>query len=86
MKLSKAKLQEIIKEELEGSGEAGTSGGYKVVLELAAQNRFSPAFTPIRFFIKNAAEVSSPKPDILIIDNIEIDLQDRLKVEKIEKV
>ena len=79
MKLTKAKLQEIIKEELEGSGEAGTSGGYKVLLDLAGEYEDS-------IFIKNAAEVSSPEPDILIIDNIEIDLKWSLKVLKIEKV
>ncbi len=79
MKLTKAKLQEIIKEELEGSDEAGTSGGYKVLLDLAGEYEDS-------IFIKNAAEVSSPEPDILIIDNIEIDLKWSLKVLKIEKV
>ena len=79
MKLTKAKLKQIIKEELEGSDEADSSGGYKVLLDLAGEYEDS-------IFIKNAAEVSSPKPDILIIDHIEINLQYGLKVLKIEKV
>ena len=79
MKLTKARLKQIIKEELEGSDEADSSGGYKVLLDLAGEYEDS-------IFIKNAAEVSSPKPDILIIDHIEINLQYGLKVLKIEKV
>tara|TARA_R110000782_G_scaffold93936_1_gene177546 strand:+ start:138 stop:383 length:246 start_codon:yes stop_codon:yes gene_type:complete len=79
LQLTKARLRQIIKEELEGSREAGTSGGYKVLLDLAGEYEDS-------IFIKNAAEVSSPEPDILIIDNIEIDLKWSLKVQKIEKV
>jgi len=79
MKLTKAKLQEIIKEEIGTMNDADSSGGYKVLLDLAGEYEDS-------IFIKNAAEVSSPEPDILIIDNIEIDLKWSLKVLKIEKV
>ena len=78
MKITKSQLKKIIKEEIGTMNDTDSSGGYKVLLDLAGEYEDS-------IFIKNAGKVSSPKPDILIIDHIEINLQYGLKVLEIEK-
>jgi len=74
MKITKAQLKEIIKEELGTFTEAGPTGKVHTV-KLLLGGEYDDRIT-----IKNAEEVTSPNPETLIIDHIEIDLQFGLKV------
>jgi hypothetical protein len=74
MKITKTQLKQIIKEELGTFTDAGPTGKVHTV-KLLLGGEYDDRIT-----IKNAEEVTSPNPETLIIDHIEIDLQFGLKV------